>query len=136
MQQAPNIQLYNLFRHDLAALEKKIKEQFLNVDARFEKIDARFEKIDARFLVQDERLVALDKKIDVKVSDLRTEIHNAKNETNRYIFGIFLAILLSQKLSPLLLSGKRPIFFPGRFSFFLILQQQQQQHTTFFYGDS
>lgn len=102
-----NIQLYNLFRHDLNLSDNKSLE-FMNIlDKEYKsgvkgdlaalekKLNEGFRKVDARFTVQDERLAALDKKIDVKVSDLRTEIHSAKNETNRYILGIFLAILLS-----------------------------------------
>jgi hypothetical protein len=75
-------------KDDLAAFEKKMNEGFQKVDARFASVDARFASVDARFA-----------NIDVKISDLRgdlmTEIKSAKNETNRYILGIFLAILLS-----------------------------------------
>jgi hypothetical protein len=118
--EAPNIQLYNLFRHDLhlsdgkslelmnvldkeykssvkedlAALSRQMSEGFQKVDARFQIIDDRFTKVDARFTTQDQRLVALDNKIDLRVSDLRGEIKDSKNDTNRWLIGIFLALIL------------------------------------------
>jgi hypothetical protein len=109
--EAPNIQLFNLFRYDLHLSNGKSLE-FMNIlDKEYKSwvkedlaalrkdLNEGFQKIDARFAIQDNRLDSLDKKIDIKISDLRgdlrTEIHNAKNETNRYILGIFLAILLS-----------------------------------------
>ena len=105
--EAVNVQLYNLFRHDLHLSDGKSLEFINTLDKEYKswakedlaalakKMNEGFQKVDARFTLQDDRLNALDKKIDVKIGDLRTEIHSAKNETNRYILGIFLAILLS-----------------------------------------
>ena len=119
--EAPNIQLYNLFRQDLhlsdvkslelmnildneyksgvkediAALSRQMNQGFQKIDARFAQIDARFTKIDARFSTQEERFAKIDARFDLQEERLRGEIKNAKNETNRYILSIFLAILLS-----------------------------------------
>lgn len=109
-----NIQLYELCRHDLHLSDAKSLElmNILNAEYKsgvkedlkalskqmqdgFDKVDERFDKIDARFTSQDERIAALDKKLDVRIGDVRVEISNSKNETNRYILGLFLAILLS-----------------------------------------
>ena len=81
-------------KEDLAALGRQMSEGFQKVDARFQIIDDRFTKIDARFTTQDQRLVALDNKIDLRVSDLRGEIKDSKNDTNRWLIGIFLALIL------------------------------------------
>ncbi|HEV2479719.1 MAG TPA: hypothetical protein VGS79_08635 [Puia sp.] len=81
--EAPNIQLYNLFRQDLRLTDGKslelmhlldkeyksgVKEDIAALgkllDARFEKIDAHFEKIDTRFQAIDDRLSAHDKRFD------------------------------------------------------------------------
>lgn len=123
--EAPNIQLYNLIRHDLrlsngkslelmdvldkeykssvkedlAALSKQMRDGFQQIEDRFQKVDARFQTIDDRFTTQDQHLVALDNKIDFQINDLRgglrAEIKDASKETNRWLLGIFLAVLLS-----------------------------------------
>jgi hypothetical protein len=81
--EAPNIQLYNLFRQDLRLTDGKslelmhlldkeyksgVKEDIAALgkllDARFDRIDDRFEKIDGRFQAIDDRLAAHDKRFD------------------------------------------------------------------------
>ena len=75
-------------KEDIAALSRQMNQGF-------QKIDARFARIDARFSTQEERFAKIDARFDLQEERLRGEIKNAKNETNRYILSIFLAILLS-----------------------------------------
>lgn len=117
---APNIQLYNLLRHDLRMsdgkslefmrildkeyksgvredlerFEKKMTEGFDRMDARFEKIDARFERVDARMDKLDANIVRLDNKMDIKTGELRVEIRDSKVETIKWMMSIFVAIVL------------------------------------------
>lgn len=143
--EAPNIQLYNLFRHDLhlndgkslelmhlldkeykssvkediAALSKQMAEGFQRVDARFEQVDTRFQQVDARFEqvdtrfqaiddrldTQDKRFDALDNKFDkrfdtldtrieLKATDLRSEILRSHNNILIWMIGLILTLLL------------------------------------------
>ena len=101
--EAPNIQLYDLLRHelrmsdgkslefmrvldkeyksgvkeDLQRFEKTMTEGFMRMDNRFEKVDARFDKVDARFDAQDKRLDNLDAhivRLDNKIDLTRHEL--------------------------------------------------------------
>jgi len=129
--EAPNIQLYNLFRHDLhlndgkslelmhlldkeykssvkediAALSKQMAEGFQRVDARFEQVDTRFQAIDDRLDTQDKRFDALDNKFDkrfdtldtrieLKATDLRSEILRSHNNILIWMIGLILTLLL------------------------------------------
>jgi hypothetical protein len=117
---APNIQLYNLFRQDLhlsdnkslelmhvldkeyksgvktdlVRFEQTMTDGFRKIDERFEKIDARFDKIDDRFINLDKDIVRLDNKIDLKHSELRVEIHGSKVDTIKWVVSIFFALAL------------------------------------------
>lgn len=88
----PNIQLYDLLRHelhmsdgkslefmhvlnkeyksgvkeDLARFEERFDRWEKKLDARFEKVDARFDKIDARFEKVDERFDKMDERFDAQ----------------------------------------------------------------------
>jgi hypothetical protein len=98
--EAPNIQLYNLFRLDLhltdgkslelmhlldkeykssvkadiAALGKAMDGRFEKVDSQFEKVDARFQAIEDRLGRHDKRFDALDNKIDKNFISLDSKI--------------------------------------------------------------
>ena len=112
-----NIKLYNLVKNDFRVADNKAeefvevlneivhsdvkgstmeykslwKEDFANLDGEFRKLDGEIRKLDGE-------IKRLDAKIDLKISDLRSdlrsEIKESKVDTIKWMIGIFIALAM------------------------------------------
>jgi chaperonin cofactor prefoldin len=117
--EAPNIQLYNLFRldlrltdgkslelmhlldkeyksgvkDDLNILDKKIDTKFDILDKKFDVLDTKFDVLDKKFDVLDKRFDTLDNKIDKKGDEIRIELRDMRVEMTRWMVAIILTTI-------------------------------------------
>ena len=86
----------------IASLENRMSDGFASVDKRFLDVDKRmsdgFASVDKRFNDVDKRFNAVDNKIDLKTSelrsDLRVEIRDSKVATIIWSVSLFMALAL------------------------------------------
>jgi hypothetical protein len=103
--EAPNIQLYNLFRLDLRLTDGKSLELMHLLDKEYKsgvkddlnildkKIDTKFDILDKKFDVLDKRFDTLDNKIDKKGDEIRIELRDMRVEMTRWMVAIILTTI-------------------------------------------
>jgi hypothetical protein len=103
--EAPNILLYNLFRHDLRLTDGKSLELMDLLDKEYKsgvkddlsildkKIDTRFDVLDKKIGVLEKRFDTLDYKIDKQGYEIRIELRDARVDMNRWMIGIILTMI-------------------------------------------
>lgn len=121
--EAPNIQLYNLFRRDLRLTDGKslelmhlldkeyksgVKDDLIALDKKFDskidvidkkidaldkKMDARFEKVDARFEKIEDRLNEHDKRFDALENKIDKKGDEVRIGLQNWMIGIILTMI-------------------------------------------
>jgi hypothetical protein len=89
---AVNIKLYNLLKNDLHLADAKAEEFVQALDDLFE-AEVKNSATEYRSVVKED-LLRLDSKMEITASNLREEIKEAKVDTIKWMFGIFLALAL------------------------------------------
>jgi hypothetical protein len=110
--EAPNILLYNLFRHDLRLTDGKslelmhlldkeyksgVKDDLTildkKIDANFATLDKKIDAVDKKVDVLEKRFDTLDNKIDKKGDEIRIELRDMEVSMNRWMIGIILTMI-------------------------------------------
>jgi hypothetical protein len=110
--EAPNILLYNLFRHDLRLtdgkslelmdlLDKEYKSGVKDdlsildkkMDTRFDLLDKKIDAVDKKIGVLEKRFDTLDYKIDKQGYEIRIGLRDARVDMNRWMIGIILTMI-------------------------------------------